>query len=475
MKPTTPIFDLLPHSAQPLPAFLALTTGASELAETAILTPEVMKWSPGTWLFDLRSCHEFWHRRAQSQGMMPVALIQHLLRLYCGSNEFHAAGADHPWQAVLMVGALQARAMAGLVMKASAFGQRLYRELNWPIWLAAADQLRIHLDAHPRSGRSDITCELAQLKRAVERMNLRTLRGFAGVRSASLQRRYGLMIAAMWRWTHAQAGTSLDGFAWVTWRPRQLPTTLRVLDYACWEWDQLAPVLVEDLDRLCDHPAWDRSDQVTGIRWELVFEDMQEVAVEIGFRHPHHLHSERGHHRTTVGRARERYFTVIKAWNAQRGEDIAAAAVISWRVAVVTWFRVPERQNELFPHHGSASHDRVQSLENRLHVPLQRYLATRDFLPEESYRQGERGDAGGMNESWQVAAQHRPLYLYRTPRMLGQAPRRQVQFLERIQDKWWRGEGGPRNRDYYCLREGHCRRWVYCDQQGHWYDHGLYS
>ncbi len=468
------------HSRQDLPAFLALSAGAdtpSLLAQSALLTPHAMKWSTRVWIFDLRSCHEFWRRRAASENLAPLALIQRLLRHHFGVAEFYAAGADHPWQAALMIAALRVRKVTGLVLKTSAFGERLYRELNWSIWLAAADQLRIHMDAQLHSRKHDITCELAQLKRAVERMGLKSLRGFAGVQAASVKRRYGAMIASMWRWTHAKEGTSLDGFPWVAWCPVVRPNRLRVLDHACWDWAQIEPFLIEDLDRLCSHPAWDRSDHLTQIQWRLVFEDMEELQVEVGFRHPHHLHSEKGHHKTTVTRARERYFSVIKTWQAQRGEDVAAAALISWKLEVSAWFRVPERQNTLFTLRSSVDCHRIQSMENRLHVPLKRYVSTQDFLPEDSYQAGENsGEDISLNETWRQVASTRPLYIYQTPKAMTQVTERQGEFLERIQTKWWRTkEAQPSSRDYYRMRIGPCRRWLYRDHEGRWFEHGLFS
>ena len=286
-----------------------------------------------------------------------------------------------------------------------------------------------------------------------------------------MQRRYGPMIAAMWRWTHA--GTSIDGFPWVAWQPLQRPTHQRVLDYACWEWDQLSPLIGQDLDRLCLDPAWDRSDHLTQLNWELVFDDLQELTVPIGFRHPHHLHGEQGHHKTTLTRMRERYFATI-AHRTQQGDD-RTLAVISWRLSVASWFRIPERQNELFISLGRADQNRVHNLENRLHVPLKRYACTADFLPEESFCEGEPSQDDPMKSSRQLCAQLRPIYVYRTARPR-QQPRRHGQFLERIQVKWWRqSEGQPMSRDYYSLREGMSRSWLYRDQQGDWYEHGLFS
>ena len=80
-----------------------------------------------------------------------------------------------------------------------------------------------------------------------------------------------------------------------------------------------------------------------------------------------------------------------------------------------------------------------------------------------------------MKSSRQLCAQLRPIYVYRTARPR-QQPRRHGQFLERIQVKWWRqSEGQPMSRDYYSLREGMSRSWLYRDQQGDWYEHGLFS
>lgn len=533
----TPL-DLRTHGTG-MPAFMALQTPLWDAALGDLFTPHVMVWSPEIRLFDLRSCGVFWQAQADQRGLPVIELFQAILeahfrmpsRMHVASAEFRAATASHPWQAVLLVGLMAHRGMKGCLDRSGPFGTRWASCMPWSVWFDACAQLQPHvMKAKGRKARGgtpggtlgmEFRRDLEQMRRSVERLGVRELRGL-NVSAAAIKRRFGPVLARVWRWTHASDAlchaSGYGDFPWSPWTARLVPRVARHLDHPRWRWEQLEPLLIHDLDALCRHEAWSFGEHVTELSWQVVLEDLEELSVDVGFRHPHALHGEMGQHQTAVQRIKTRYFDEIAQWAQERSDDetmIREWPVISWRLAATGRFTYPERNLELFEEFRAhrVHRDEIRNLENQLSIPLLRYIARRDFLPEDAFtvreastvREAPDPDADEQLQ-WRQAVMRRPLFYYREPQPIStilepartdradseacdesgpqhegaplpDALRRY--FLERVQAKWWRqpaGETAVLSRDYFRLCDAHQREhWVYRDQANRWYVHGIYS
>ncbi len=268
------------------------------------------------------------------------------------------------------------------------------------------------------------------------------------------------------------------GFPWLAWLPRTTPERPRHLDFPLWRWDDLAPLLAEDLAALGVDPRWQPEERVTELVWQLTLNDLSEIAVSVVFRHPHDLRKDAASgFRITLLQASYAFEDAMRHARRHRESEVELP-ITSWSVRVAGRIVTLTTWADLFGEAGSDTDlVRLLEIENALAVGLERYTLTADWLPESSYVRA--ASTSTELADWVTLARRRPLFYTVTPVPLTAAELRGSRqlFLERVATKWWEaGNPDSGRRDYYQLldREGRYL-WAFRDEQGAWFKHGLFG
>ncbi len=530
---------MIPLKVPPaLPAFLAVATTVVDPARLTALTPRIMQWADGVWLMDLSACRSYWQTNAQRLRMQPLALLREVLERTLSTPEapVRAALADHPWPAVLVLGVMGARRLSGFMQLETPFAQALYRDIVWADWMGAAEVAATHFAAHktvPFNG-PNYRRQCKQLLAAARRLRLAGPWELRAAAAPSVRRRFGPTLAALWEWTFPESptpdaqATAVAAFPWRRWEWAENPRVPRVLDHALWQWDAIAPLLCEDLDKLCRVRLESRGfeGRVTELAWKITLNDLREMPVVVRFRHPHDLTRELGHHKTAMLQAQYAFEAALKAHQRQDDNDIEVP-IITWDLVLEACLSTPPVIADLFGAldvHGCEG-ARLLELENQLPVALAQFGLCQDWLPEASFiddaaRPAARPAAprdparrappatfwdaadeypcalGARPEAvlsllpsdqdapidqdfpWLAAARHRPLFLYANPEPLDTGGHSSGRvFIERTSTKWWRAATEqPEYRDYYRLLDRMQRStWVFQNGAGQWFVHGVFA
>jgi hypothetical protein len=258
----------------------------------------------------------------------------------------------------------------------------------------------------------------------------------------------------------------------------------------------MEPLLLEDLNRLCSQSSWDDRERVVSLELRLTFADLTALPISIHFRHPHSLHQELTHQRTALLQANYAFERETKeAFSKFIHEPIETAVptIIGWELIVTGRIRLPQQVFDIFGEDYSDQVDLCQ-LENRLSINLESFNLSHDWLPEHSYALAARdrkphslakGSSNLPSQQpvnlllpFQALARKRPLFLYKTPQPWDDQGRSSGRvFLERTMEKWWSDSSQETSqRDYYCLTDSFKRDlWVYKDNRGRWYAHGIFA
>ena len=507
------------HQQTRILPFLAVVVPSAEisLASLLVLTPRVMKWSHVSgrtiWLCDLEPCVSYW--QAQTRGQDHLIKIRQVLEHSLGVS-FHAAFAEHPWQALLLATHMESRGLSGLVSLLTPIGQNLWRDVPWDIWWSSLDVLGEHWEAVKQKNfrRDALRRGVQQFQRAVPRLGMASPWLMREMDPPALRRRFGATLQEVWTWAYSPrgprgdvtaCGPSLRGtFPWRQEVQAETPQISRWLDAPLAEWEHMQPFLKEDLDRLCKLESWHDSERVLSLEWQLVFSDMTSLEIPVRFRHPHHLHSESGHHRTALLQALYSFNAALPGSRldpARLDDLLPTIPVISWRLSVEQRMILPKRMRDLFGCETSGflaesagsnqpalegDLDAILRLENRLPVRLESWDLNKDWRPEDSWRvaprqRSARWDRGVGRQGVEATpsldemAKGRPLFIYKQPQPLSQDGRSKLwRFCERTMDKWWMG--GGLQRDYYLVTDEDRRKmWVYKDHRGQAHVHGIYA
>ena len=496
---------------QPYLALQLVASGdgrALGLESLMALTPRCMRWQevagePTVWLLDLSPCLSYWRERSRQRELAPLTLIRELLDQVCAPlGSWRGVLASHPWPALLLLGQMGERGLTGLLQ--GMFAERLLRELSWSRWLAAAAEVAGHRQALGGRSAKLWSHDAAQLRRAVARLGLPGPWALREATGASLKRRFGSLAAELWRWAYGEGGQVSPEPEWVAssfpWRGEQLPRLPRVvrhLDHPMLTWEQLIPWLREDCDRLCRLDTWSDAERVVALNWRLILADGASQLIPLMFRHPHALHGEMGHHRTTLLQAqygfeaRSRALTLEQPTGIQRESPGPKAvvyepqarvqAVIGWELLVSERLVSRAHERPLLSTVSVAAEPALVPLENQLALPLRAYELRAERTPETSYAQvlaegkgqSPREDLVTLGPSLLAAAGLRPLYCYDEPRAFAAGEGDMGIFLERTLDDWWRSGVMGEPRDYYRRQDGVGRWWwVYRRGVGPWFVQG---
>ena len=470
--------------------FLAVDAPGFNAEKGRRLSPRLMSWHRDTcWLVDLSPCLGYWRSIAARRGSDLQELLHGMLReMLPGDDErpgFYAATAPCPWQALLLLEVLQERDLPGFADRHSFMGSALYQRLSWDGWwrqtaamavsLKAAGLRRFHPDVFRRQS--------VLMQKAVSRLSLP---GPGAIRFSpeQIRRRFGSIMARLWEqaFFDREEPAPADFFPWQGHREALPPFSKRHADWPLSQWQHIEPLLREDLNRLCRHEDFRSDERITGLEWRLTLQDLATLHVPVLFRHPHRLHGEIPHQSTALLQARYSFDRETARFMAASGHEPTdpPPVVISWQLTASERLLPAPATADIFRDPGQGEEEDFLRLENKLAVPLRSYAGNDDWLPEDSF--DEAGDQQPAPSGHQTLLQSgRPLFIYDKPRPLQTGGRSTLRrFSERTMHKWWREQprdtAVPLQRDYYRLFDDRQRNlWVFRDNTGQWFLHGLYS
>ena len=537
--------------------YIALQCAHFEPEMAQALTPSMMAWDDECWLLDLTPCLSYWrmeacrarltkrhalpqdkHHEPSSPALNPIDLFsapprealtetepsietaviaRHLLdHIY--KQGYRAAISRDPWRALLLAAIMNERELTGLIDGEGRLGRNIYRSMSWDVWTKEVKRVLdlVTAGGHTKGPLQKARTQLVQLLQLADRLALSTPLALPNVSYDSFRRRYGDILAGIWRRSFADEHPALrteemhpaqddfpgGSFPWRSYRFEEPVQRQRHLDFPVAQWEQLAPLLREDLFLLCSIGSLPEQYRVLLMDWEIVLDDMSCVPVPILFRHPHDLHSESPHFSTTLLQAHYAFQGAMnRICDGEREYSPCLQAVVSWRLKVSHKLLAIPQIVDIFGTRQSAYGTLVE-LENRLAVPLLTYEQSSQWQPEDSYcemaslptgtthfsskppsskksssKKSEETKQTGLPLTLMALARQRPLFFHKKPIALEPgAWQGKPRFLERVMGKWWdpsKERQAPR--DYYLARGERQRLlWIYRDGFGKWYEHGLF-
>lgn len=500
--PSSPLipFKIYEKSRQ-LPNFLGLhSPGVQQLPASLKqgISPHVMEWQQGLWIFDLRFTKKFWQVQAQTQGISGPAIIEQVLKqedwLYLG------AFANHPWQLVFILTEMSESANINkqeLINLQGPFGQSLLKQASWPAWFSACKTLCTHWQTKGSKEfkEQQLASKIKLLKASMDRLGINGPNQLPAKTFESMKRRFGKCLATLWQWSLVEANPILNtkqaqglfadqdgqhfGFPWISSSPPKTPRVKRYLEDALVQWEHIEPALKADLDRLCHHEAWGEDERVCRIIWNIQFFHGKSISLNINFRNPHSLHREYGKQSTAALQAQYAYES-ISMIQKNRTDDLDLPddiPLVAWDLIIKETIIIPPKLRQLFQHIEDHKHpsNKLLSLENKLQIPLESYMLAASFDPLQAFTVKESEQQVDMQDrTWIIAASERPLYFYEKLQTLLPSEH-SFKFLERTKTSWWE-EGLREDRDYY-LAINHKQQVAYWafKVQGKWYKHGIFS
>jgi hypothetical protein len=499
---------------KPIPAarqvefFIALETGKQTREILQSLTTEVMQWTENIWIMDLSRFYGYWLKQARRSAMSPQALWRKVFNRLLGEEPmenqskiislspiYRTCSAHNPWSAVLLLQAMRKRQVTGLISLDSRSGQSLFREISWKTWWEQVELLELHLQTAKFKGfkKAGFKGQCKRLKLAAPRLDFKRPWELHILNRAGMKKRFGETLANVWSWSYERnrkpAQTIYQTqFPWKPWQFAPPPRIIRHPDYPLLYWEQISPLLMEDLSKLCTLQK-NSSEKVTRIDWQLTFEGLEKLKVPIRFRNPHSLLDEKEKHTTALLQANYGFTEAINKRfpiDPQGGGLDIMPPILCWEIQITGCLHIPDLVLDIFG--GTQEEirelDALLQLENELPVNLSRFSSREDWLPEDSFLEEhfESEEIATENpetsRSLEALAEERPLYIRSSPLPVQSMGKKTADsFLESTMTKWWKaGQSPGQERNYFkhIDPEGNSL-WVFQDTAGQWYQHGIFG
>jgi len=518
----------------PFRLFIALESKEENRENLQCLTNQVMRWSEDVWILDLSAFFGYWQKRAEMLNTGVTSLWRTVfnqlfstedlfgaetgvgvdtdpqqIKVISISPAYRACCAQNPWLAALMLNCMRERAVKGLILQKSKFGQSLFRQISWIAWWQGVSAIETHFSEQKFKGfkQAKFRSQYRRLEAAMLRLGFRFPWEMHILNTDGVKKRFGTSMADLWRWTYGRELSPVEslyheGFPWKNYLFRAPPAVKHHLDYSVILWEQIAPFLREDLDKLCD-ALGSSSEKVTRLDWHLTFDDLSKLQVPIRFRNPHDLLAEKGDHTTALLQASYIFAAAAREKFPQTGKDSTppeAPPIISWEIMLSASLIIPDVFYNIF---GEISEqgsdiDILLRLENELPVDLNRFSPQKDWLPEDSYineapaQDEEETPVSEIDRSLEAVAEDRPLYIRQPPLPLKSLKEPgEDRFLESTMNKWWREaktsrraeETARREKEVASLERNYFKHvdedgnatWIFQDSHGEWYQHGIFG
>jgi hypothetical protein len=487
--PILPFTSALSGASRPS-HFVAVHTDAPDGGDFMSITPRVMRWNASTYILDLTTVTQYWTQIATEQGMSFTDFLPKLFAQLPHPPE-RITMADHPWRALVTLSVILTRPTLNFLDVQSHLGRKILHEVSWINWFELCRELRDHLIA---AGSKNIQVSFSAMTKTVERMHITHVAQMADVEAPAMQRRFGKLIATAWEWTWSKPKSATDnnfsdGFPWQGITTKVTPSISRHLESSLREWEHIAPILCEDLNKLCNLNCWTSSERVVSLEWVLSFSCSPSLHIPVLFRHPHALHRESGHHKTALLQA---FYSWQNAMRSRQKPESSGEtyfsddAVTEWTLVVTERLLIPSTVKSLFKDDLSTEHAQLRDLENSLPVSLVSYDTTDHWSPERSFAKSNTGES---NDPVNIACgniarlamyQRRPLFMYENPEPLTSKHQSSgMVFCERLTTSWWTDTSpSPRGtcRNYYVrMTDDGLLQWVFQNDDGSLCLHGLYG
>ena len=464
------------------PHFLALEAKPQDSEALFCLSGKSMAWGEGVWLFDLSLFLGYWRIRAVSGQVGLGHLWRNVLDRQLGEGAnfgglYKAAFAPHPWRALLLLEAMRQSQSSGLVTDGGKRGTQLLRKLSWSTWTKTAQGMAQPWKDSKRKGFHPpaFRQQLERFQTAMLRLGIERPFSSHNLNQPAVAVRFGVAVAQLWSWTLSPA-LDLQQFPWAeleTPTPREVR---RVVDYPLKLWEQIAPLLLADLDRLCGQLGG-RAELILELGWELSLEEGEPLALEIGFRSPHDLREEAGKHQTLLTRMQKALEQALAQRMARSPQGMEVPWITGWRLILAKSVQVPDQVLDLFGtvQEEDSEAERLAKLENQLPVPWRRFSPLLDPEPESSFGPWEEGGALPAAQD-HPAPWVRPAFYFPEARPLEGEPEGQLEFLEEASGKWWKSSQGEGRRRYYRWTDAQGKAlWVFQDEEENWFVQGVYD
>ena len=173
--------------------------------------------------------------------------------------------------------------------------------------------------------------------------------------------RFGSLVASAWQWSFLflkkqkqlslfDQVEQLDDFPWHSYSYLPQRVRSRNLEYPIQLWEQVQPLLNEDVEYFCRQKILSPQARVMAFQWEVVLYNFETVNLSISFRNPHDLYEQSPQHKTVLMQAYYGFHQLMQEL-AQRDSDLdlpEQMPLVSWKIFISKIFYAAARR-ELFP------------------------------------------------------------------------------------------------------------------------------
>ena len=350
--------------------------------------------------------------------------------------------------------------------------------MSWDVWWYCAKNFITHFSKQS-AARTKHNQHLKSMQRAIMRLQLPSPWLLSSLPEKSVQRRFGSLIQSLVTYAFSQSESpDLIRFPWKNYEITEKPTRARNLDFPLMDWNHIEPLLQEDLNYLCFLDSFKKGERIIELEWRIVLYDLNFLSIPILFRHPHYLHKDLPHQRTALLQIQYAFEKELKENFSDEDQHMA---IVSWQISIEKKLGILPQILDIFNERDDDV-TALTELENQLPIKLFSYDLIHDWVPENSFISTQRpttidsqGDSNQADNSIKALGKSRPLFLYTEPKSLDHKGKSGLwKFSERTMNKWWLTQIGTQ-RDYYRYMSEKQQLWVFQDNSGKWYIHGIFG
>jgi hypothetical protein len=438
------------------------------------LSPDFMQWGENRWLISLGAVESYWC--GTSNGDLPQKLRELLDKRFHASSvtligqmvSYRAAFARNPWRALLLHSLMEDRKINGLVQEFSQAGEGLFQHLRWDHLWRIGYEVYHHLRSKGKGEKESrkLKTTLLLMEKAFSGIGIHHPENISRIPSEQIERRFSDWGLRIWEWTWWSPAEGIREiyFPWIPWLGERKYEVTHFFEHELRDWSAIENELRCDLVKL----SKDMSEmlRIFGLRWTLYLEDESKFDIPVVFRYPMNLFSDLPNGKIILKHLYHSFWGTLEQVGRDDSNNLGIKA---WSVEVTKHVYAKRETRSLF--HSTSDFEDIKDLETRTSVQFFRFYLSQDPWPEYSYRQVDSED--NHFATFLPKDQNRPLFLWKSP-IPSKSPSHKL-FLERVSQRWWE-KGNFGRRDYYKYRDEEGQsHWVFKDQEGIWYKHGIYA
>ncbi len=461
------------HLSGPFMVVSLQHTRAHERTRLSEISPDIMAWDSERWLISLKSVDSYWKSvggedllqtlRSLLDKMFDQAALPHIGQASC----YRASFAQNPWRALLLHRSMEERQINGLVGESSQVAFKLYSKARWDQFWALGRDVCFHLrDTNQKQESKKLEKVLNIMESSFAGLGIKQANSLSDIPHNQIERRFSDWGLRLWEWTWWSPEKDIRQiyFPWKTWEESKKYEILRDLDENLNQWDQVEEELRADIRKLSSNlPAYLR---VLEMSWSVHLDKDTHLNVPILFRSPMNLALDLPDAKIVLKQIHHGFWGTLDS-SIQKTDN--KLGLKSWCLKITKHVFARQELKSLFCDTDRSSE--VAILSNRLISPLLRFELSDDPWPEHSFKAMEIGQSHVNSTCFRSS--DRPLFLWKLP-IPAKEPKAK-RFLERVSSRWWE-KGRFGRRDYYSSQdqEGQCH-WMFKDQEGFWYQHGIFA